>query len=154
MTNPTLDEHVKQAWINALRSGEYRQGRSRLAKRTKKGNFKFCCLGVLCDVVGVKGEPNQITDEIEFGFDGETMTLPDLVWKGLGLTDPDIDIPVGQTRDMAERQLTVSSVSLATLNDDGFTFPQIADLIDHFVTPLDSDGKRIIRPGYEGLDRS
>lgn len=40
-----LDE-LKTAWVGALRSGEYTQGRDFLEK-----DGKFCCLGVLCDVL-------------------------------------------------------------------------------------------------------
>lgn len=35
----------RQKWIDALRSGKYKQGRG-----TLKDGDSFCCLGVLCDV--------------------------------------------------------------------------------------------------------
>lgn len=38
----------KHSWIEALRSEKYEQGRNRL----KDDSNKFCCLGVLCEVVG------------------------------------------------------------------------------------------------------
>lgn len=45
MMNPDL----KARWLAALRSGDYKQGPYRL--ETDDG--RFCCLGVLCKVLGV-----------------------------------------------------------------------------------------------------
>jgi hypothetical protein len=41
-----MDPQIKQRWVDALRSGQYKQGKGFL----HRGN-KFCCLGVLCDTV-------------------------------------------------------------------------------------------------------
>lgn len=41
-----MNKEIKDRWIKALRSGEYEQGRHRL-----RPDYKFCCLGVLCDVI-------------------------------------------------------------------------------------------------------
>lgn len=43
----TLDPIYKEQWIKALRSGEYEQGKGQL----KDGANKFCCLGVLQQIV-------------------------------------------------------------------------------------------------------
>jgi hypothetical protein len=43
-----MNPEIKAKWIAALRSGEYAQGRYAL-----RDGDHFCCLGVLCDVVGV-----------------------------------------------------------------------------------------------------
>lgn len=42
-----MNEDIKAAWVKALRSGEYGQGTGHLRDKDEK----FCCLGVLCDVV-------------------------------------------------------------------------------------------------------
>lgn len=39
----------KKRWLKALRSGEYKQGVGYL-----KNGDEFCCLGVLCDLAGVR----------------------------------------------------------------------------------------------------
>lgn len=39
-----LNENAKK-WVQALRSGEYKQGKDAL-----RDNDKFCCLGVACEV--------------------------------------------------------------------------------------------------------
>lgn len=49
-----MDAVLKQKWIDALRSGKYKQGKSYL--KTKDG--KYCCLGVLCEIVGVPHTPD------------------------------------------------------------------------------------------------
>lgn len=42
-----MDKELAVKWIEALRSGKYKQGRSRL-----KHSGRYCCLGVLCEVAG------------------------------------------------------------------------------------------------------
>jgi hypothetical protein len=41
-----MDAELKRKWVEALRSGKYEQASGKL----RVGN-KFCCLGVLCDLV-------------------------------------------------------------------------------------------------------
>ena len=43
-------QEVRKKWVEALRSGEYKQGRGALNK-----DNKFCCLGVLCDLAVKEG---------------------------------------------------------------------------------------------------
>ena len=42
-----MNAEVKAKWLEALRSGKYKQGQGRLRSRDNK----FCCLGVLEDVL-------------------------------------------------------------------------------------------------------
>lgn len=46
-----MKTEYKQKWIDALRSGKYKQGRGIL----KTVDGEFCCLGVLCDVYNNEG---------------------------------------------------------------------------------------------------
>jgi hypothetical protein len=57
-----------QKWINALRSGEYKQTRQSL--HDDKG---YCCLGVLCDVASKENKYNMAIDEYDFEFITEEM---------------------------------------------------------------------------------
>jgi len=41
-----MNADLKPKWLAALRSGEYEQGQRKLRK-----NDKYCCLGVLCDIM-------------------------------------------------------------------------------------------------------
>ncbi|KGM36160.1 hypothetical protein [Inquilinus limosus] len=119
-------EQARAAWVAALRSGQYKQ-----TTDTLKDDYGFCCLGVACDVYA-KLEP-----ETGASWDGDTFvtpnhdddqndaTLPTLVrnWLGLdGFSGP-------LTR---EATLATCAASLANLNDDkGFTFAQLADVIEN-----------------------
>lgn len=41
-----MNQTIKEKWITALRSGEYKQGKDVL-----RSGDEFCCLGVLCDLI-------------------------------------------------------------------------------------------------------
>jgi hypothetical protein len=41
-----MDAQKKAKWVEALRSGKYNQGMGRL-----RSGDRYCCMGVLCDVV-------------------------------------------------------------------------------------------------------
>lgn len=115
-----MDARIKQLWIDALRSGEYKQGQNRLRLRDE-----FCCLGVLCDLhqkenptlgrwvygYAYASAPNQHTN-VQF----EGKLLPFMVAKWSGLNDHD---PYLNDKNRA-----------SSLNDAGMSFPQIADLIE------------------------
>lgn len=44
-----MNEVVKLKWVNALRSGHYKQGFGQL----KNSKDEYCCLGVLCDIYAI-----------------------------------------------------------------------------------------------------
>ncbi len=44
-----MDKELKAKWVAALRSGEYKQGKTFL----RREDNSYCCLGVLLDVAGV-----------------------------------------------------------------------------------------------------
>lgn len=47
-----MDVELKRKWLEALRSGRYKQGRFAL----KRGD-EYCCLGILCEVGGLREIP-------------------------------------------------------------------------------------------------
>lgn len=53
-----MDPEVKARWIEALRSGKYKQGKGAL--RTGECN---CCLGVLAEINGVPSDVQEETDD-------------------------------------------------------------------------------------------
>ena len=133
-----MNQDVKQKWVTALRSGEYKQTGGRL----RKGDC-YCCLGVLTDLYD-KDKDKDIKCHAwheEHGLyfyesDGVTVeaTLPESVMKWADLDEPN---PVVREDRMGE-QLT----SLAYLNDagvalgvdevsnEGLDFNQLADIIE------------------------
>lgn len=60
---------LKQEWLEALKSGRYKQGETQL-----KSQDKHCCLGVLCDIhprlsISESGESILMDDVQCFGYD-------------------------------------------------------------------------------------
>ena len=47
-----MDKEIKAKWVEALRSGNYKQGTNYLNNRDEN---TFCCLGVLCEINSYKG---------------------------------------------------------------------------------------------------
>lgn len=102
---------VRRRWTEALRSGEYPQG-----KRFLNKDGRFCCLGVLCEVSGVhkKRHPDG-----ETMYEGWVAILPGSMAEAAGLCS-----------DLGDLGLN-GSPSLTELNDSNdFTFDEIADVID------------------------
>ena len=128
-----MNARVKKMWIDALRSGEYTQGKRQLIIVSPNADTNFCCLGVLCDLHHKAGQTGRwngedyITPDAEDGTDFYTGSMPPpSVRKWLG-----IKVPRGSW-DLPFEDRDGDFPSLAELNDDwNFTFSQIADLIEH-----------------------
>jgi len=106
-----LNENVK-LWVEALRSGEYEQGKDCLSN-----GDEFCCLGVACDLYSKYNKP--ILFILENGvksYDGDTVFLPFVVQDWLGLK--------------SHSGVFSNANSLAQMNDGGLTFKEIADMIE------------------------
>lgn len=98
-----LPKKFKKDWVNALRSGKYKQG-YRFLKCGIVGETYHCCLGVACEIVG---------DEIPTG----ATWIPDNAY----------DVPeiLHEKNDITE--------SLAGLNDAGVPFEVIAGVINEWL---------------------
>jgi|GEM_PF-3411517 len=104
----------KAVWIAALRSGDYKRGKGRLKKKLK-GKDSFCCLGVLHDIHGEWGD--SITSVV-----GYKSYAPKGIFKYGYLSR-------GTSRGLD----THTQHILASMNDRGKTFNQIADYIENNV---------------------
>jgi hypothetical protein len=115
-------------FIEALRSGEYQQGRSHLEYVDSHGVTRNCCLGVACRVAMLHGVPIQAwrkpgNREVRFGHEEISSSgafLPTLVrdWLGVDQTSPILH--------------TDGYLSTATRENDEMekTFTEIADLFE------------------------
>jgi len=107
-----MDKKIKKLWVRALRSGKYKQGEDRL-----KRDGRYCCLGVLCNVVGAKWRPI------------EAALVPYLDGKLVGNnSDPSQLIGASLLRRVGMKHET--QINLANMNDDGKSFKEISDYID------------------------
>lgn len=148
-----LDPEVKAKWVEALRSGRYKQGQHVL--QTPDG--KFCCLGVYCDIAGVPmswGVREYRTDDGSY-VTGSLPIYGGSEWGGHSHIPPGYEIPRASptdrwtsspfngnefifealipSDDSNESAPYWGGVSLTWMNDKGFTFAQIADVIDYFL---------------------
>lgn len=109
-----MNLEVKAKWLEALRSGKYKQGVGSL-KQLHEDEIKHCCLGVLCDLARLEGIVIETTNTEVYSFesDNESQYLypPTAVYKWAGLTDDE-------------------AKPYARNNDEGYTFHQIANSIE------------------------
>jgi hypothetical protein len=128
-----MNPEIKQKWVDALRSGEYSQSDGKL--RSHQG---FCCLGVLCDLYSqeplTKGwkfkeafEEENTQAKDYWYFDGESEFLPESVkeWAGLGFNNPQVKVELEE-----DEEALFYFDEIANLNDAGYTFPQLANIIE------------------------
>lgn len=105
----------QQAWVNALRSGEFKQGREML-----QSGDAYCCLGVLCVVAEREGVH---VDKGPCGLVGYNLSNQRFVRDWVGITSSYGHIECLET-------------GLTTLNDGdptehrGKSFAEIADIIE------------------------
>ncbi len=122
-----MNPEIKEQWIAALKSGNYRKDTGSL--KTKEG---YCCLGVLCEIYHQTHTDSSIWEPIgghmlQFTlFDGEfhphvsrTGYLPEPVATWAGIADHDCDT-INQDDTQGR---------LARLNDRSITFYPIIEVI-------------------------
>lgn len=128
-----INKELVKKWVEALRSGKYKQGRSALRNRDNE----FCCLGVLCDISKQDlGIDWKLDDEIYY-MEELGGVLPDKVWEylGKGVTNYKVEISTTNSKIpsslFGEGVLLKNYVYLVTLNDCyGVSFERIADIIE------------------------
>jgi hypothetical protein len=124
-----MKKTVKKLWLADLRSGKIKQAKSQLRNGDKR-----CCLGVLCDIfrrVKKKGRWNRAFDSPNGEpprFLGEAGVLPDEVAKWAGLAAPDPFVNYKKADPFTGKMLELNSLSY--INDTGYSFNQIADIIE------------------------
>lgn len=111
-----MKQNVKDKWVEALLSGEYKQTIDVL-----KDDNGFCCLGVLCDLYR-KEHPDyqwKENEEEKQVFLGETETLPNQVMEWSGIKTPQGKYGFGSNESELSRD-----------NDRGATFGDIVKIIN------------------------
>jgi len=129
-----LDPELKQTWLEALRSGEYQQGKGKL----ERVDNECCCLGVLCNVLNLNKKLVEChTKDLEYyKFSSPDMTesanylpagIPNVsnILECSGLLN--VDILFNSPKGLHGYN------NLADLNDNGATFEEIAWLIEEIL---------------------
>ncbi len=115
-----MKKALAMKWVEALRSGKYQQGRQYLNK-----DGKFCCLGVLCEIEGLRAEVSPLGGPVYYYIGTGMSTATGYPGKSFnkGLAAP------------AAGYIASLRVRLAALNDRGvddtdpLNFDEIADII-------------------------
>lgn len=106
-----MDKALKAKWLEALRSGRYKQGKYGL----RNSRDEFCCLGVLCDVSG-EGEWTHTRCKgysyWKEGKEADVNVLPLFVSNFANLTDVEEEVLIDKN------------------DGDGLSFKEIADWIE------------------------
>jgi hypothetical protein len=127
-----MRKDVMKKWVQALRSGKFKQGTGTLKQFNSKGDAQHCCLGVLCELYNKEMKKNKkktlsekVIDGCDFAygatrFDRKSDDLPKLVREWAGMNNS-----LGTFTDSSGELNT-----LADLNDCGKKFKTIADIIE------------------------
>ena len=124
-----MNQDIKQRWIDALRSGQYKQGIGFL----RNAQDQFCCLGVLCDLYVKENAKPGSDDDWEEGSEynaydyclyGVLGALPEAVMQWAGVDSMN---PLARYPNLPNHRFT----TLAALNDSQqVTFDDIAAVIE------------------------
>lgn len=151
-----MKKSIKKLWVEALRSGKYKQGQNCLRDNSKK-TPSFCCLGVLCNI-HAQENPFIAQAQTDRGtYLGCVSFLPFEVAKWAGfdeklldsqvegyddedneITSADIQLPNSELfkkeyPDVAESISSTGLFTLSNINDAEnakFSFTEIADIIE------------------------
>jgi hypothetical protein len=134
-----LNPDVKKAWLAALRSGEYQQGKGVL----RSENDRFCCLGVLCDLAARARLVTFDADNVAYvsvalPTDRSTGMLPQTVARWAGLTSDQGGVDADPRVEVPNRYTAAGGgsyrMSLSVVNDElNYDFHQIANLIEEYL---------------------
>lgn len=129
---PTMDPTIKAQWVEALRSGEYKQGKSKLHLVEEN---TYCCLGVLCELAVKAGvTTSQVVSLPGYGpvtfYGPEGSRRDDLLprdvmeWAGIGKAAPAVPTEANPNY----------YIKLSHRNDtDDWDFTAIANVIEQFL---------------------
>ena len=111
-----ITRELAELWIEALRSGEYERGQFQL-RTMREGVSRYCCLGVLCDLVDPGGWEGTVWKQDDYYA---SVMPPKSVWSP------------------ASGELFGNPTYLSVRNDRGESFEEIADVIESKLDKLPS----------------
>lgn len=140
-----MKPEIAEKWVKALRSKKYKQGQYVLKKRTPTGRVEHCCLGVLCELYNEQKAREQKKMPVHKAIKKQLDGLPRTFKPGTTVYSFNGKSKTGALTELPYRVMQWAGIkteygtftghflrpkSLAGLNDRGYKFSQIADLID------------------------
>lgn len=129
-----MDKEVKDEWVAALKSGDYKQATGRLSVGVGS-DTRHCCLGVLCEIA-VKHKVIQppviaASGIVGYGQESANAILPWEVAEWAKITAA-ADLPQLQTlpHKLDDEGYDNPIDCLSQANDSGYTFDEIAEVIE------------------------
>lgn len=125
----------QEAWLQALESGDYWQGKEFLCRRRADGDYEMCCLGVACELVLANGVSLTVSDEPGRAvvYDKHDVSVPSIVGQTLRLRGR-----YGESSGPNVKVRREWCCGLAEMNDVGATFKRIAKTVrrhpEHYFT--------------------
>lgn len=110
-----MKQDVAKKWIKALRSGKYKQTKGVLRDEIN-GKPAYCCLGVLCETLGMKARKHAGIPRFYYGRKVYGV-LPLSAFRLTGMKS-------------FNGYLRTEGITLTDLNDEGKSFKQIAKVIE------------------------
>lgn len=150
-----MKRELRDEWTARLRSGKLTQGQGALRDvgfrvcEDDEPVDRYCCLGVLCEIGVEQGRLQMSLDNDQGVYwtqgvdDRQTMYLPD-TWNR---QEPKLDVVI-EMEELTDAWADLSTdwdgtssrvdYVLAQANDNGYSFEQIADLIE-LIVPVEED---------------
>jgi hypothetical protein len=119
-----MKPEIKQAWLTALRSGEYQQGMHQL----RNVNNTYCCYGVLCDLYHKAHPQTSRWMNVDWAFVVDT---PSYLEMGTTMPPQTVYLWSGLVTDFMDSFMIHKKVGpLSHMNDNGKSFEEIAQHIE------------------------
>ncbi len=141
-----MHPEIKARWVAALRSGDYPQGTGALCHTATPDGMDsksgFCCLGVLGDLyaqdfperakwIDLEADGSRKALVINGQADTVYLHVAIVEWAGLDAVNPSVPRDDSDPEDPCPVGCTCGQrISLASVNDRGDSFDEIADLIE------------------------
>lgn len=126
-----MNPEIKEQWLTALRSGEYKQGTGQLHYR-QNNQSEFCCLGVLCDLAKQAGIVQEFQssegalDRVKYESISYEAEAAPAGWRKTTY----LPAAVMMWAELSSNNPEVAHSTLAGMNDNGETFETISAAIE------------------------
>ncbi len=119
-----MDKRIKDLWVRALRSGEFKQCKGQLEK-----DGKYCALGVLSILALIEGQCTYLPEGKSGRFDHKKFKLSFNIMKWARIAQEEEKF-LNSIEQEVKIHYKGRPTTIARLNDLGISFLELADLIE------------------------